>query len=271
MSASKVLVTGGTGVLGREVVDRLGSDGVEARVLNRSGWEGTIRGDLLTGEGLEQAVRGIDTIIHCASSPFRKSRQIDVEGTGRLLQVAAREGVSHLVYISIVGMERAPAYPYYRIKLDTERVVENSPVPYTILRATQFYDLILKAIQFLDRSPVMLVPKGFLGQPVDAGETAERLVEIALSEPAGRAPDIGGPEVATLADATRDYLEIAGHRKKILEVSFPGKTARAFRDGALICPDNAYGTVTWKEFLRRKLDPTKMQAISAHGPTLGKK
>ena len=198
MSAAEILVTGGTGVLGREVVDLLGSAGAGVRVLSRSGRKGTVRGDLLTGEGLERSVRGIDTIIHCASSPFRKSRRIDVEGTRCLLRVAAREGVSHLVYVSIVGVERAPAYPYYRIKQDTERVVENSPVPYTILRATQFHDLILKAIQLLDRSPVMLVPEGFLGQPIDPGEVAERLVELALSGPVGRVPDVGGPEVMTL-------------------------------------------------------------------------
>lgn len=265
MSAAKVLVTGGTGVLGRKVVDRLGYTGVEARVLSRSGREGTIRGDLLTGEGLEEALRGTDTIIHCASSPFRKSRQIDVEGTGRLLRAAAREGISHFVYISIVGMEHAPSYPYYRIKLDTERVIEDSPVPYTILRATQFYDLVLMAIRALDRLLVMLVPRGFLVQPIDAGETAERLVKLALSEPAGRVPDIGGPEVATLTDAARDYLEIAGRRKKILEFPFPGKTARAFRDGALICPENAYGKVTWKEFLRGKFGPATVQTVSTHG------
>lgn len=269
MSEPEILVTGGTGVLGREVVGRLKSAGVGSRVLSRSGREGTTRGDLLTGEGLEEAVRGIDTIIHCASSPFRKSRRIDVEGTGRLLRAADREGVSHLVYISIVGMEQAPAYPYYRIKLDTERVVENSPVPYTILRATQFHDLILKAIQFLDRSLVMLVPRGFLGQAIDAGEVAERLIEIALSEPVGWAPDIGGPEVATLTDAVRDYLEMAGHRKKVLEVPFPGKTARAFRNGALICRGNAYGKVTWKEFLRRKFDPATPQTVPAHDRLLG--
>lgn len=266
MSAAEILVTGGTGVLGREVVGRLGAADIKARVLSRGGREGTVRGDLLTGEGLEEAVRGIDTIIHCASSPFRKNRQVDVEGTGRLLQAAAREGVSHLVYISIVGIDRAPSYPYYRIKLDTERVVENSPVPYTILRATQFYDLVLMAIRALDRFPVMLVPKGFLGQPMDAGEAAERLVELALSDPAGRAPDIGGPEVATLDKAVRDYLEMAGRRQRILEVPFPGKTARAFREGALICPDNAYGRITWKEFLRRKFDPTSAQTISASSP-----
>ncbi len=270
MSGLQVLVTGGTGVLGREVMGRLSSASVEARALSRSGREGAIRGDLLTGEGLEEAVRDVNTIIHCASSPFHKSRQVDVEGTRRLLQVAAREGVSHVVYISIVGMEHAPAYPYYRIKLDTERVIESSPVPYTILRATQFHDLILKAIQFLGRSPVMLVPKGFLGQPIDAGEVAERLVEIALSKPAGWAQDVGGPEVTTLSDAARDYLKIAGRRKRILEVPFPGKTARAFREGALICPENIYGRITWKEFLQKKFGLKTVQIPSAHGRNLGR-
>ena len=115
MSASKVLVTGGTGVLGRRVVDLLEHTGVETRVLSRGSRPGTIRGDLLTGEGLEVAVRGADTIIHCASSPFRKARRVDVEGTRRLLEAAARAGVSHLVYISIVGIDRASSYPHYRI------------------------------------------------------------------------------------------------------------------------------------------------------------
>ena len=257
MSTSEVLVTGGTGVLGSKVEERLGSAGIEARVLSRSGRYGTYRGDLLTGEGLDRAVRGADTIIHCASSPFRKARQIDVEGTERLLEAAAKAGVSHVVYISIVGIDRVPSYPYYRIKLDTERVIEGSPVPYTILRATQFYDLVLMAIRFLDRLPVMVIPERFLGQPIDAAEVADRLVELALSEPAGRAQDVGGPEVRTLTAFARDYFELTGHRRKIFEVPFPGKTARAFREGALTCPDGVYGEARWEEFLRRTLNPVR--------------
>jgi uncharacterized protein YbjT (DUF2867 family) len=253
MSAPQVLVTGGTGVLGRRVVERLGSAGVHARVLSHSGKPATIHGDLRTGNGLEPAVQGIDTIIHCASSPFRKARQVDVEGTERLIEVAVRAGVSHLVYISIVGIDRAASYPYYRIKLDTERVIESSPVPHTILRATQFYDLVLMAMRFIDRLPVMPIPRGFPGQPIDAGEVAGRLVEIALSGPAGRVPDIGGPEVRTLADAARSYLEITGRRRKIFEIPVPGKTARAFREGALVCPDRAYGKIRWEDFLRSEM------------------
>jgi uncharacterized protein YbjT (DUF2867 family) len=99
------------------------------------------------------------------------------------------------------------SYPY-RIKLQTERVVEYSPVPYTILRATQFYDLVLIAVRFLERLPVMVVPNCFHGQPMDAGEVADRLVELALSEPAGRVPDIGGPKVRTVMDIVRGYFEV---------------------------------------------------------------
>jgi uncharacterized protein YbjT (DUF2867 family) len=250
MSAPRVLVTGGTGVLGRRVVDRLGFAGVHARILSHSGKPATVHGDLRTGEGLKPAVQDIDTIIHCATSPFRRARQVDVEGTGRLLEAAAEAGVSHLVYISIVGIDRAASYPYYRIKLDTERVVEGSPIPYTILRATQFFDLVLMALRFLGRLPVMAIPKGFLGQPIDAGEVAGRLVELALTEPAGRVPDVGGPEVRTLADAARTYLEITGRRRRMFEVPVPGHTARAFREGALVCPDQAYGEIRWEDFLR---------------------
>lgn len=253
MSGPETLVTGGTGVLGRRVVERMRAGGVEARVLSRSGRQGTIRGDLLTGEGLEGAVRGVDTVVHCASNPLRKTRQVDVEGTGGLLEVAAEAGVSHVVYISIVGIDRVPSYPYYRTKLETERVVESSPIPHTILRATQFYDLVLMAIRALERLPVMPVPKGFLGQPVDAGEVAGRLVELALSGPAGRARDVGGPEVRTLEDAAWAYLEITGRGRRILPVPIPGKTARAFREGALTCPDDAYGEIRWEEFLRGRV------------------
>ncbi len=263
MSASEVLVTGGTGVLGSRVVEHLGSASIEARVLSRSGRYGTYKGDLLTGEGLDLAVRGADAIIHCASSPFRKARQIDVEGTERLLEAAARAGVSHVVYISIVGIDQVPSYPYYRIKLDTERVIEGSSVPYTILRATQFYELVLMAIRFLYRLPVMAVPKGFLGQPIDVGEVADRLVELALSEPAGRVRDVGGPEVRTLNDIARGYFEVTGRRQKIFEIPLPGKMARAFREGALTCPDEAYGKIRWEEFLSETLGPVTPKTSAA--------
>ena len=249
MDPKEILVTGGTGALGQRVVDRLQATGREVRVLSRSGRPGTVRGDLSTGENLEAAVRGADTIVHCATNPF-KARQTDVGGTELLLQEAARAGVSHVVFISIVGVDRNPYYPYYRVKLDAEKVVERSPVPWTILRATQFHDLILGAIRLLDRLPVVLpIPRGFRLQPMDVGEAADRLAELSLSPPAARVPDVGGPEVLTSAELARAYLEVVGPRKRLVELPLPGKAARAFREGAQICPDRAYGRIRWEEFL----------------------
>ncbi len=256
MNAPEVLVTGGTGSLGSRVVDRLRDAGGGVRALSRRGRDGAIKGDLLSGEGLEEAVEGVGTIIHCASSPLRRARQTDVEGTVRLLQAASRAGVSHFLYVSIVGVDRAPYYPYFRVKLEVERLVERSKVPWTILRATQFHEFVLKQIRFLERGPLALAPKGFLFQPIETGEVADRLVELALSAPAGRVPDVGGPEVRTAVDLTRSYLRAAGRQKGVLEIPIPGRTARAWRQGAHLAADHKYGRTTWEGFLGRTLHPS---------------
>jgi uncharacterized protein YbjT (DUF2867 family) len=252
VDAPEVLVTGGTGSLGHRVVDGLREADSEVRALSRSGRPGTVPGDLLSGAGLEQALDGVDAVVHCASSP-RKTRQTEVEGTERLLRAATRMGVSHIVFISIVGVDRNPYFPYYRMKLEVEKIVERSEVPWTILRATQFHEFALRMIQFLERLPVVPMPKGFLLQPIDVGEVAGRLVELALSAPAGRVPDVGGPEVRTFTGLARSYLEMTGKRRRVVEVPLPGKMARAIREGAQTCPDQAYGKIRWEEFLRQEI------------------
>src|SRR5215218_7580570 len=152
------------------------------------------------------------------------------------------------------GAGRNPYYPYFRVKLDAERVIERSPVPWTILRATQFHDLMLRMLRLLDRLPaVMPIPRGLRFQPIDAGEAADRLVELALSPPAGRVPDVGGPEVLTSAELARTYLEATGREKRLVELPLPGKAARAWREGAQLCPDRAYGRIRWEEFLRETI------------------
>lgn len=255
MDAPEILVTGGTGHLGSRVVERLDARGARTRILSHGGRAGATRGDLLTGEGLEQAVDGVGTVVHCASSPT-KTRQVDVEGTRRLLQAAGQSGVSHIVFISIVGVDLNPYFPYYRTKLEVERMVERSPVPWTILRATQFHDFVLRLIRVLERLPMLLAPKGVLLQPIDVSEVAGRLTELALSEPLGQVPDVGGPEVRTFAELTRSYLEAAGRRRRVLEVPLPGKTARALREGAQLTPDHRYGKLRWEEFLDQTIRTT---------------
>jgi uncharacterized protein YbjT (DUF2867 family) len=256
-----VLVTGGTGRLGRRVVDRLRTEGIEPRVMSHSGLPGTIKGDLLTGEGIGAAVRGADAIIHAAQSPTRKSRRTAVEGTERLLEIAAHAGVSHFVYISLIGLERVPL-SYYWEKLDAERLVERSPVPWTILRSTQFHEFVLPIVEALDRVPfVTLIPEGWLLQPIDASEVAGHLVELTLGLPAGRVPDVGGPEVRTLADLTRAYLSAKSSKKGVVELPLPGKAARAFRKGAQVVPTSVRGEITWEAFLKQQFAPVSGEAV----------
>jgi uncharacterized protein YbjT (DUF2867 family) len=252
---ARVLVTGGTGELGRAVVARLLAERQAVRVLSRRAnpgvppGVGAVRGDLTSGVGVAAAVAGVDIVAHCASNGRRSG---DVEGTRRLVAAAAEAGVRHLAYISIVGVDRNP-FSYYRAKLEAEGIVEAAGVPWTILRATQFHGLILRALRAQDRLPALLAPRGFRFQPVDSSEVAARLVDLAMGGPVGRASDMGGPEVRTAEDLARAYLAAAGRRRPLLRAPIPGAVGRAFRAGAQLAPGHADGTVTWDDYLRRHL------------------
>ncbi len=256
---SPTLVTGGTGTLGRQVVPRLRAAGAEIRVLSRRvrpAEEGVelLTGDLMTGEGIEAAVDGARTIVHCAGSG-----KGDDEATRNLVRaVSAQGGRPHLVYISVVGADRIPIvgaadramFGYFGFKLAAERVVAGSGLPWTTLRATQFHDLILMVARQLAKLPVMPVPAGFRFQPVDADEVAARLVELAFGEPAGLVPDLAGPRVYRTAELIRGYLRASGRRRRpTVPIWLPGKAARAVREGANLAPDRAVGKRTWEEFL----------------------
>jgi len=258
----EILVTGGTGVVGRHAVSRLLAAGVGVRVLSRRAHPSlpaTVRamgGDLDTGEGLAAAAAGVDAILHCASAtktPFYgRPHRTDVEGTRQLAASARDAGVSHLVYISIVGIDRIPL-GYYRAKHETEAVIESSRLPFTILRTTQFHDLILDMLVQAARLPVLLAPRGFRFQPVDAGEVADRLVALVCASPQGRVPDMGGPQIHALADLARIYLRLTGRRRLVVSPPVPGRVARAFRAGANLCPEHPEGRVTWLDFLHARL------------------
>ena len=256
-----VLVTGGTGTLGRLLVPRLQSAGGAVRVLSRhphdaaDGVEYAV-GDLATGEGIEAAVAGVETIVHCAGSA--KGDEIK---TRNLVRAARSAGATHLVYISVVGADRVPVvsgvdramFGYFGSKLAAERIVADSGVPFTTLRATQFHDLVLIAAQLLVKLPVMLSFAGVRFQPIDARDVADRLAELAAGPPAGRVADMGGPRIYPMADLLRDYLRATHRRRFILPVRQPGRAAGAYRDGANLAPDHAVGHRTWEDFLAERV------------------
>jgi uncharacterized protein YbjT (DUF2867 family) len=216
-------------------------------------------GDLATGEGIEAAVDGAGTIVHCAGSA-----KGDEDKARNLVRAASRgvPGAPHLVYISVVGADRIPVesgldrnmFGYFASKLEAERIVEDSGLPWTILRATQFHDLILTVAQQMAKLPVVPIPASFWVQPIEADEVAARLVELALGEPAGRVPDMGGPRVYGAAELLRGYLRASKRRRRpIVPVPLPGRAARAFRAGANLAPEQAVGHRTWEEFLAERL------------------
>jgi len=254
---SPILVTGGTGTLGRQVVPRLRAAGSAVRVLSRNAHEAAdgveyVAGDLLKNEGIQAAVDGAETVVHCAGG-----RKGDDEAARNLVAAASRAGVRHLVYISVVGADRVPVvssadrvmFGYFRMKLAAERVIADSGVPWTTLRAAQFHDLSLTVAEQMAKLPVIPVPAGVRFQPVDSGEVAARLVELALGAPAGLVPDMAGPQVHTMADLLREYLRSRGKRRLLVPVLLPGKAARAVRAGANLAPDRAVGHRTWEDFL----------------------
>jgi uncharacterized protein YbjT (DUF2867 family) len=247
---SPILVTGGTGRLGRALVPRLREAGAEVRVLTRHGRadEDGVRfltGDLATGEGVDAAADGVGTIVHLAGS----QKGDDVLARNLVRAARSRDGTPHLVYISVVGDDRIPVesavdrmmFTYFASKLAAERVVADSGLPWTTLRATQFHDLTLTVAQALAKLPVIPLPTGRF-QPVETDEVAARMAELALGQPAGLVPDFGGPRVYEAPDLMRAYLRAAGRDRRIMPLRMPGKAARAVREGAATAPEHAEGS-----------------------------
>lgn len=254
---TSILVTGGTGSLGRRVVPRLQQTGARVRVLSRSAPAGTdgvayATGDLDTGAGIEAAVRGVEVVLHLAGSA-----KGDEEKARQLVRAMSAAGGAHLVLISVVGADRIPVvsgadrtmFGYFAAKRGAEQVVAESGLPWTTLRATQFHDLTLTTVQALGKLPVAPVAAGFRFQPVETDEVAARLVELALGEPAGLVPDLGGPRAYGMDELVQSYLQAVGRRRPLLRLRLPGRAARAIRDGANLALDRAVGVRSWEEFL----------------------
>jgi uncharacterized protein YbjT (DUF2867 family) len=252
-----ILVTGGTGHLGRPLVTTLRAAGHRARILSRHprGHVDPVEGDLTTGAGLDRAVRGMDAIIHAATAGANPARShaTDVAGTRRLLKAAHAAGVKHLVFVSIVGLEGASGYPYYRTKLAAEAMVRQDIVPWSILRTTQFHTLIDSLLHRFSTLPMLAtVPFAWRFQPVDTRDVAARLLEAVTAEPRGMLTDFGGPEVRAFDDLARAWLAARNSRRRLVDLPLPFKFSRQFAAGALLCPDHQDGEITFEQYLAQR-------------------
>jgi uncharacterized protein YbjT (DUF2867 family) len=262
-----VLVTGGTGHLGRKVVELLLRDGHRVRVLARSpggdravNW---ITGDLATGEGIAEAVAGAESIVHTAThSPaaqrgrfkardlVRSPTDVDIRGTDALMRAAAQASVDHIVHVSIVGLEHTARLPYSRVKLRAEGFVRSGGVPWSIARSTPFYWLLERFLDAAVKRRTVTLPRDVRMQCVDSDEFARLLVACVGDGHRGERMDFAGPEALTMREMAEQYLAARGLEKRIREIGLPARAERAMTAGNTSSSGHR-GTTTWAEWLGR--------------------
>lgn len=266
----KILLTGGTGHLGRALIPRLQRRGHQLRVLARR--PGTtpgvewIAGDLASGGAIAQAVSGADVVIHAAtSSPiaqrgrfraidfFRSPSDVDVDGTRLLVEQAEKSGASHFVHVSIVGLEHTRRLPYSRVKLAAEDIVTRSSIPWSITRATGFYWLLHRLCSNMAAGGILAVPANVRMQPVDSDDFAGWIAECATDGRRGRRDDFAGPQVLRFRDVLQQYLDASGTQRRIWNIPVPAGIRAALERGQIASATARRGVTTWEAWLDAQL------------------
>ncbi|MGC4813717.1 SDR family oxidoreductase [Micromonospora sp. DT228] len=241
----RIAVAGGTGGVGRLVVDAVRAAGHEPVILARS--TGV---DLIRGSGLDEALTGTPVVIDVSNVSTvnrKRSETFFATATGNLLAAGQRVGVRHHVALSVVGVDRVN-WGYYAGKRIQERLVLDGAVPATVLRSTQFHELAAQMLATVP-GPVAVVPQMRI-QPIAAHEVAHCLVDLALAAPAGRVPDIAGPQQLRMPDMARRLLRARGRYRVVLPIRLPGATGRAMAgDGLLPTAPGPRGTQTFDTWL----------------------
>lgn len=251
----RILVTGSTGHLGSALLNQLKDSDHEVKITSRKKPKGIehfkwIYSDLFSGEGLEEAVKDVDVIIHSATSPNKHSKVVEVSGFNELLRRA--KNIKHFIYPSIVGIDQIP-FKYYKYKLEAENLLKNSSIPHTIVRSTQFHHFVDDL--FLSR-PVLnryFVPGNFKCQSVDVNEFAKHLIGIVDKGPQGKIEDFGGPDIVTLKEMADFKIKINNENNKVLSISLPGKLFKAFSNGENTNSTRKMGRITFEDYLRSKI------------------
>ncbi len=252
-----LLVTGGSGTLGSAII-RLALEEGRYEVSTISTDPGkhsfpenctVFKSDLVTGEGLKEALNGVQLIIHCASS-VNDAQHVDYDGTANLLEALDKSTMENLVYVSIVGIDHTD-HPYYMMKLKVEQLISGSNIPYSIIRATQFHEYVVAFIKSLNATDQEInVPSGLKFQTIAVPELAERLLGMLSAKATGSVTTVGGPEIMGLEDMTSEYLNSIGSHQRLHLIDASQPREFRFRTGANLVPDAKYGQITWASFLK---------------------
>ncbi len=254
--STAILVTGGTGTLGRKLVRKLVAGGRDVRLLSRKDrpgiepgtpklpdWPDWFVGDLRTGHGLAKALEGVGIVVHCASVPGA-----DVEAAAQLLIAATRAGKPHIVYPSMIGADRIED-DSYRDRRAVERLLADSELPWTVVRISQLHEHLDAQLRRSTLKPWVLVPAETSYQPIAAEDVANRLVDLCTPMQAHQLPDVAGPEIIDAEDLTAFWLNAVGRKRKLVPVRMRGKLYAGYREGYHLAPERSLGQQTFAEFV----------------------
>jgi uncharacterized protein YbjT (DUF2867 family) len=208
----KIVVIGGTGLIGSKLVEKLRKDGHEA--LAASPDSGV---NALTGEGLAEALEGAQVVVDVANAPaWDDAAVLDFFQTSsrNLLAAETAAGVGHHVTLSVVGADRLPRSGYLRAKVAQEEIVKAGPVPYTIVRATQFFEFIGRIADSSTEGDIVRLPPALV-QPESADDVASTLADVALGAPLNDTVELAGPDAFRLDELARRFLKASGDRREV--------------------------------------------------------
>jgi uncharacterized protein YbjT (DUF2867 family) len=208
----KIVVIGGTGLIGTKLVNNLRQRGHEVVAASPSSGVNT-----LTGEGLAEALAGAQVVVDVANSPSFEDKAVMefFETAGRnLLAGEAAAGVRHHVALSVVGADRLPASGYLRAKMAQENLIKASKVPFTIVRSTQFFEFVKGIAQSATEGQMVRLSPGMM-QPIAADDVAAALTDVAVGEPVNGTVEIAGPEPIRMDEFVRRFLSATGDARKV--------------------------------------------------------
>jgi uncharacterized protein YbjT (DUF2867 family) len=245
----KIVVIGGTGLIGKKVVNNLRQQGHEVVAASPSSGVNTV-----TGEGLARALAGAQVVVDVANAPSWEDNAVLAffETSGRnLLAAEAAAGVGHHVALSVVGTDRLLASGYFRAKMAQEKLIKASPIPYTIVRATQFFEFVGGIAQSATEGQRVRLP-AVLMQPIAADDVAAVMADVALAEPLNGTFDLAGPEPIRQDELVRQFLTASGDARTVItdpKVLYYGITVN---DQSLTPGDHPrMGPTRFEDWLRR--------------------
>jgi uncharacterized protein YbjT (DUF2867 family) len=241
----KIAVIGGTGLIGSQVV----------KILNAGGHEAVPHAlstgvDLLSGQGLREALAGADVVVNLTNSPtFDERSTVFFQQTMNNLLAAARTAhVGHVVILSIVGADQVPGLNYYRAKVLQEDILKAGPVPYSIVRATQFFEFMDATLEWTADENTVRLP-ATLVQPIAAADVAQAVADVSLGAPLQGTRNVAGPEVFSLDDLGKITLDAHGDHRTVVTDNSAGMFAAASGDALIAKGDAVIAKTTYRDWL----------------------